>query len=38
MDKKNPEIGTEPLFNGVFELQGKNRARVYYCEVDGKVV
>ena len=25
------------LLNGVFELRGKNRARVYYREVDGKI-
>jgi len=37
MGNKNPGIGTEHLFNDVFELRGKNRARVYYREVGGKI-
>ena len=37
MGSENSGIGTEPLFNGVFELRVKNRARVYYREVDGEI-
>lgn len=37
MGNKNPGIGTEPFFNGVFELRGKNRARVYYHKLDKKI-
>ena len=33
----NPGIGTEHLFKNVYELRGKNRARVYYRKVDGKI-
>ena len=33
----NPRIGTENVFKDVYELRGKNRARVYYREVDGKI-
>jgi hypothetical protein len=33
----NPGIGTENVFKDVYELRGKNRARVYYREVDGKI-
>ena len=33
----NPGIGTEHVFKDVYELRGKNRARVYYREVDGKI-
>jgi hypothetical protein len=33
----NPEIGTQHLFKGVYELRGKNRVRVYYQKIDGKI-
>ncbi len=37
MGNQNPGIGTEKVFKDVYELQGKNRARLYYREVDGKI-
>ena len=33
----NPGIGTENVFKDVYELRGKNRARVYYRKVDEKI-
>jgi len=30
-------MGTQHLFKDVYELRGKNRARVYYRKVDGKI-
>ena len=33
----NPELRTEKVFKDVYELRGKNRVQVYYCEVDGKI-
>jgi putative component of toxin-antitoxin plasmid stabilization module len=33
----NPGIGTQNVFKDVFELRGKNRARVYYRKVDAKI-
>lgn len=37
LGNRNPGIGTENVFKDVYELRGKNRARVYYREVDGKI-
>ena len=37
LGNQNPGIGTENVFKDVYELRGKNRARVYYREVDGKI-
>ena len=37
LGNRNPGIGTENVFKDVSELRGKNRARVYYREVDGKI-
>jgi hypothetical protein len=37
LGNQNPGIGTENVFKDVFELRGKNRARVYYRKVDGKI-
>ena len=37
LGNRNPGIGTENVFKDVYELRGKNRARVYYGEVDGKI-
>jgi len=37
LGNRNPGIGTEHVFKDVYELRGKNRARVYYREVDGKI-
>ena len=37
LGNENSGIGTENVFKDVFELRGKNRARVYYRKVDGKI-
>jgi hypothetical protein len=37
LGNRNPGIGTENVFKDVYELRGKNRARVYYREVGGKI-
>jgi hypothetical protein len=37
LGNQNPGIGTENVFKDVFELRGKNRARVYYRKVDAKI-
>ena len=37
LGNRNPGIGTENVFKDVYELRGKNHARVYYHEVDGKI-
>jgi hypothetical protein len=37
LGNRNPGIGTENVFKDVYELRGKNRARVYYREVNGKI-
>ena len=37
LGNRNPGIGTENVFKDVYELRGKNRARVYYREVDLKI-
>ena len=37
LGNRNPGIGTENVFKDVYELRGKNRARVYYRKVDGKI-
>jgi hypothetical protein len=37
LGNQNPGIGTENVFKNVFELRGKNRARVYYRKVDAKI-
>lgn len=37
MGNRNPGIETENVFKDVYELRGKNRARMYYREVDGKI-
>ena len=37
LGNRNPGIGTENIFKNVYELRGKNRARVYYRKVDGKI-
>ena len=37
LGNRNPGIGTERVFKDVYELRSKNRAQVYYCEVDGKI-
>jgi hypothetical protein len=37
LGNQNPGIGTENVFKDVFELRGKNRARVYYRKVDTKI-
>ena len=37
LGNRNPGIGTENVFKDVYELRGKNRARVYYQEVDRKI-
>lgn len=37
LGNRNPGIGTEDVFKDVYELRGKNRARVYYREVGGKI-
>lgn len=37
LGNRNPGIGTENVFKDIYELRGKNRARVYYREVDGKI-
>ena len=37
LGNRNPGIGTENIFKDVYELRGKNRARVYYREVSGKI-
>jgi hypothetical protein len=37
LGNRNPGIRTENVFKDVYELRGKNRARVYYREVDGKI-
>jgi hypothetical protein len=37
LGNRNPGIETENIFKGVYELRGKNRARVYYREVDEKI-
>ena len=30
LGNRNPGIGTEKVFKDVYELRGRNRARVYY--------
>jgi hypothetical protein len=37
LGNQNPGIGTENVFKDVFELRGKNRARVYYRKVGTKI-
>ena len=37
LGNRNPGIGTENIFKDVDELRGKNRVRVYYREVSGKI-
>jgi len=37
LGNRNSEIGTENVFKDVYELRDKNRARVYYREVDEKI-
>jgi hypothetical protein len=37
LGNQNPGIGTENVFKDVFELRGKNRARVCYRKVDAKI-
>ncbi len=37
LENRNPGIKTENVFKDVYELRGKNRARVCYREVDGKI-
>lgn len=37
LGNRNPGIGTENVFKDVYELRGKNRARVYYREVEGRI-
>lgn len=32
-----PGIETENVFKDVYELRGKNRVRVYYPELNGKI-
>lgn len=34
---RNPGIGTKHLFSDVYELRGRDGARVYYRQVDGKL-
>ena len=37
LGNRNLRIGTQHLFKDVYELRGKNRARVYYHKGDGKI-
>lgn len=37
LGNSNPGIDTQHLFKGVYELRGKNRARVYYRKINGKI-
>lgn len=37
LENKNPGIGTKKLFKDIYELRGKNSARVYYREVEGRI-
>ena len=37
LGNRNPGLGTENVFKNVYELRGKNRARVYYREVGGQI-
>ena len=37
LGNKNPGIVTKKLFKDIYELRGKNHARVYYREVQGRI-
>jgi hypothetical protein len=37
LGNRKPGIGTTRVFKNVYELRGKNRAPVYYREVNGKI-